>query len=165
MTPMQRQSIQASRMILQPRSPFMMALYLMAWWMFTYRSIATRTEQTFWHLTMLVMVQVTQGHHSHGHDGGHQPLDSPAGEGPGHVVTAPGAPVHGHQHRGAQAGHQGQHRVRQGKVSDEQDRQAACGHLAQENISSVSTMKRSVKICKRSLFCWQIVYFLVRGNA
>ena len=47
MTPMQRQSIQASRMILQPRRPFMMVLYLMAWWMFTYRSIATRTEQTF----------------------------------------------------------------------------------------------------------------------
>ena len=43
MTPMQKQNIQATRIILQPLSPFMMVLYLMAWWMFTYRSTATRT--------------------------------------------------------------------------------------------------------------------------
>ena len=30
MTPMQKQNIQASRMILHPLSPFMMVLYLMA---------------------------------------------------------------------------------------------------------------------------------------
>ena len=61
---------------------------------------------------MPVHSQHHQGYHGHGNDGGHQPLDCPAGKGPGHVVTAPG-----------------QHRVRQGQISYEQQRETPGGGL------------------------------------
>ena len=43
--------------------------------------------------------------------------------------------MYGHQHRGAQAGHQGQQRVTQGQVSDEQQRQAPERGLTETLIS------------------------------
>ena len=52
------------------------------------------------------------------------------------MVSSPLAPVYGDQHRGAQAGHQGQQRVTQGQVSDKQERQAPGGGLRGDCIKS-----------------------------
>lgn len=77
-----------------------------------------------------------QGHEGRPHDGGHEALDCAAGEGPRPVVSWPlvAAPMYGHQHRCAQAGHQGQQGVAQRQVSDEQQRQAPGGGLQHEAV-------------------------------
>ena len=49
------------------------------------------------------------------------------------------SPVYGDQHRGAQAGHQGQQGVPQSQVSNEQQRQAPGGGLRETRVNSSVT--------------------------